>query len=163
MFALTGIAPIDLTLGAGAPDAQPASIGDAALPNLRTGERPLGGDYGVVRPFALHLANPSATAFTAYLYELTSGSGGATATLAFDGDAAATLVPCVDDASQPHLIRAFTLAAGETRTVTGSFMTDGSASYPIRLGLSATPPLAAGANGCAPAPAAAPPSTSTAN
>jgi len=138
VFTLTAVAPIDLAFTSGAAEPAPVSIGDAALPNKRAGERPLGGDYGVVRPFALHLANTTAAPLSVYLYELTSGAGGATATLWFTGDTTATLVPCVDDSAQPHLIRAFTLSPSETRTVTGSFMTDGSASYPVRFGLTAT-------------------------
>ena len=157
VFTRTAVAPIDLAFTSGAAEPAPVSIGEAALPNKRAGERPLGGDYGVVRPFALHLANTTAAPLSVYLYELTSGAGGATATLWFTGDTTATLVPCVDDSAQPHLIRAFTLSPSETRTVTGSFMTDGSASYPVRFGLTATAPAAAAPNGCAAAPATPPP------
>jgi hypothetical protein len=84
------------------------------------------------------------------LYELTSGAGGATATFWFTGEASATIVPCVDDTAAPHLIKAFALAAGETRTITGLFMTDGAASYPIHFGLSATAPLPVPAGDCTP-------------
>lgn len=152
VFALGGITPIDLSFTTGAQEPLPVSVGDAVLPNNRAGERPLGGDYGVVRPFALHLANPTASPQTVYLYELTSGAGGATATFWFTGDAAATLIPCVDDIAAPHLIKAFALAAGETRTVTGTFMTDGSASYPIRFGLSTSAPLPVTAGACVATP-----------
>jgi len=152
VFALTNIAPVDLSFTAGAVEPAPVSLGDTAVANQRPDGRPLGGDYGIVRPLALHLANPTPAPLSVYLYELTSGAGGATATLWFTGDDAATLVPCVDDAAQPHLIKAFTLAAGETRTVTGTFMTDGSASYPVRFGLSATAPLPVAPNGCVATP-----------
>jgi hypothetical protein len=152
VFALAGIAPLDLTFTGGAPEPAPVSVGDGTLPNQDPDGRPLGGDYGIVRPLALHLANPAPAPLNVYLYELTSGAGGATATLWFTGDAAATMIPCVDDTTQPHLVKAFTLAAGETRTVTGTFMTDGSASYPIRFGLTATAPLPVGPSGCAPTP-----------
>jgi hypothetical protein len=155
-FSLTGVTPIALSFTAGLPEPAPVSLGDGALPNKRAGERPLGGDYGVLRPFTLHLTNPAPAPLSVYLYELTSGAGGATATLWFTGDTAATLVPCVDDNAQPHLVKAFTLAAAETRTVTGTFMTDGAASYPIRFGLTATLPLAAPPGGCAPTPPPAP-------
>jgi hypothetical protein len=151
-FALTAVAPIDLTLSGGAPDPAPVTVGNAALPNERAGGRSLGGDYGVVRPIALHVANPAQTPLNVYLYELTSGSGGATATLWFNDDAAATLVPCVDDSVQPHLLKAFTIPPGTSRTVNGTFMTDGASSYPIRLGLTATPPAAVAAGACAPTP-----------
>jgi hypothetical protein len=152
VFALTGVAPLDLTFTGGIPEPAPVSVGDGTLSNERPDGRPLGGDYGVVRPLVLHLANPGQTPLNVYLYELTSGAGGATATLWFTGDAAATLIPCIDDSAQPHLIKAFALAAGETRTVTGAFMTDGAASYPIRFGLSATAPLPVAPGGCAPTP-----------
>jgi hypothetical protein len=149
VFALDAVAPIALSFATGAPEPSPVSVGDAVLPNKRAGERPLGGDYGVVRPLAIRLANTAPSPQNVYLYELTSGSGGATATFWFAGDGAATLVPCVDDTAQPHLVKAFTLAAGETRTVTGTFMTDGSASYPIRFGLTATAPLPVTSGACA--------------
>jgi hypothetical protein len=152
VFTLTGISPLALTFSTGTPEPTPISVGDASVPNLRVAGRALGGDYGVVRPFTLHLANTTAAPLSVYLYELTSGSGGATATFWFDGDGNATLVPCIDDPAQPHLIKAFALAAGENRTVTGTFMTDGAGSYPIHFGLSATAPLPVPANACAPTP-----------
>jgi len=152
VFALTAVAPLDLTFAGGSPEPAPVSVGDGTLTNERPDGRSLGGDYGVVRPLALHLANPALTPLNVYLYELTSGAGGATATFWFTGEPAATLIPCIDDSAQPHLIKAFTLAAGETRTVTGAFMTDGAASYPIRFGLSATAPLPVAPGSCTPTP-----------
>jgi hypothetical protein len=152
VFSLTGAPPLSLAFTSGAPEPAPISVGDAFLPNQRTDGRPLGGDYGVVRPFTLHLANTTAAPLPVYLYELTSGSGGTTTTFWFAGDGAPTLVPCIDDPAQPHLIKAFALAAGETRTVAGTFMTDGAGSYPIHFGLSATAPLPVPANACAPTP-----------
>jgi hypothetical protein len=151
-FALANLPPIDLTFSTGGDDPPPVAVGDAELPNLRSGGRPLAGDYGVLQPLLLHLTNPSQQPQDVYLYELTSGSGGATTTIWFDADAAATTVACVDDAVQPHLVKSFTLAGGETRTVTGTYMTDGASSYPIRLGLRAAAPLPAAPGGCAPAP-----------
>jgi hypothetical protein len=153
-FALTNIIPIDLSFVSGAPEPVPVAAGDLAPANQRADGRPLGGDYGLLRPIALHLKNTTATPFPMYLYELTNDASGATVTLWFAGDPTPTLVPCIADGTQPHLIKAFTLAAGETRTVTGTFMTDGASAYPIRFGLSATAPPPAPANGCAPAPAA---------
>lgn len=152
VYALTGVPPIDLTYTSGAPDPAPVSVGESAPANLRAGGKPLGGDYGILRPLALHLANSTATPLQVYLYELTSGTGGATSTLWFDGESAPTIVPCIDDANSPHLIKAFALAAGATRTVSGAFMTDGAASYPLRFGLTATTPLPVPPNACAPPP-----------
>jgi len=152
-FALTSIPPIELAFAFGSTEPAPVQVGDLALPNLRAGGRPLSGDYGIVRPLALHLSNPTPNAQNVYLYELTNGSAGATATFWFAGDPAATLVPCVDDANQPHLIATFALAVGEMRTVRGTFMTDGASSYPLRLGLTATPPSPVAGGGCTAAPA----------
>lgn len=152
LFALANVAPIDLSFSSAGPEPAPVSVGDAALPNLRPDGRPLGGDYGIVRRLALHLVNTTPATLNVYLYELTSGSGGATTTLWFSGDAAATLVPCVDDPAQPHLVKAFALAAGERRDVAGAFMTDGAASYPLRFGLSATAPVPVTGDGCSVAP-----------
>jgi hypothetical protein len=53
----------------------------------------------------------------------------------------------------PYAIRSFDLAPESSRTVTGDFMTDGGASLPLRLGVTATPPQAPpGPDHCAPAP-----------
>jgi hypothetical protein len=155
-FALANIAPVDLSFAGDAPEPAPVAVGTLAPANRRADGRPLAGDYGVVRPLALHLANATAAPLPVYLYELTNDGSGATVTVWFTGDPAPTLVPCVADAGQPHLIKAFTLAAGEARMVTGTFMTDGASAYPIRFGLSATAPPPAPPNGCAPAPAATP-------
>ena len=146
-YALTDIAPIALAFTAGTPEPQPVSVGATAYPNLRPSGRALAGDYGIVRPVVLTLSNPGAAPQDVFLYELTSGGGGATATFFFNGDTAATLIPCIDDPANPHLVKAFTLAAGETRTVSGSFMTDGASTYPVRFGLTATapPPVPPGA------------------
>lgn len=152
VFSLAGIAPLTLAFASGAPEQTPVSVGDASLRNQRPDGRPLGGDYGVVRPFTLQLANTTATPLAVYLYELTSGAGGTTTTFWFAGEGTATLVPCIDDPTQPHLIKAFALGASETRTISGTFMTDGAGSYPIHFGLSATAPLAVPPNACAPTP-----------
>lgn len=160
VYALANVPPLDLAFTSGAPEPAPVSVGDAAPANLRAGGKSLGGDYGIVRPLSLHLTNTTGAPLQVYLYELTNGSGGATSTLWFNGENAATLVPCVDDATTPHLVKAFALAAGEKRTVSAIFMTDGAASYPLRFGLSATAPLPVPPHGCAPAAPAPSPSPS---
>jgi hypothetical protein len=141
VFSLAGIPPIALALTAGGPDPAPVSVGVGSEPNLRLDGRPLLGDYGVTRRVLLHLTNPTAVQQTAYLYERTLGGGGATFTMLFDGDDAPTIVPCVNDATQPRLIRAFDLAPGSDQSIGGTTMTDGASSYPIALGLTLTPPL----------------------
>jgi hypothetical protein len=152
IFALANLPPLDLRFASNEPEPQAVTVGDAALPNQTPDGRPLGGDYGVVRKVTLHLTNTETAPLAVYLYELTSGAGGATTTMWFDGDAAATQIPCVDDALQPHLITAFMLAAGETRTAGATFMTDGASSYPIRFGLTRTLPLSAQPGACIAAP-----------
>jgi hypothetical protein len=141
VYALTDIAPIDLSLAVGGPEPDPVSVGITPLADQEPGGRVLAGDYGITRRFALHLANPTADAQTVYLWERTLGGGGATATLLFDGEDTPTLVPCVSDAVQPRLVRAFPLAPGATNVINGTYMTDGASSYPIEFGLTLTPPL----------------------
>jgi len=118
------------------------------LPNLVPDGRALAGDYGVVRDVRLHLANPTAQPQSAYLWERTEGGGGATVTMLFAGENAATTIPCVDDTVQPRLVRAFLLAPGTTQTIAATFVTDGASSYPVALGLSLTPPLAIPPGAC---------------
>jgi hypothetical protein len=153
-FALDAVAPIALALAAGAPDPAPFTIGIPGLPNLRAGGRPLAGDYGVVRALRLDLSNPTADPQTLYFYELPQG-GALTTTLWFDGDDRPTEIPCVRNANR-YTIRSFTLAPSETRTITGSYMTDGASSFPLLLGLSATPasppPGPYSPDACAPKP-----------
>ena len=151
-YGIATVPPIDLRLTVGAPDPDPVRAGTIDLPNMRPGGRSLGGDYGIVRQLSLGLVNPSAQPQTAYLWERTLGGGGATVTIRFDGEAAATMIPCVNDAVQPRLVRAFELAPGTAQTVAGSYMTDGASSYPIEFGLSLTAPLAIEAGACNGAP-----------
>ena len=147
-YAIATVPPIDLHLTVGAPDPDPVRAGTIDLPNLRPGGRSLGGDYGIVRRLSLELVNPSAQPQTAYLWERTLGGGGATVTIRFDGEAGATMIPCVNDAVQPRLVRAFELAPGSAQSVVGSYMTDGASSYPIEFGLSLTAPLAIEPGAC---------------
>ncbi|HTJ26546.1 MAG TPA: hypothetical protein VMA36_10305 [Candidatus Limnocylindria bacterium] len=149
-FALTGIPPLALAYVAGGPEPPPFTVGFPVFPNLRPGGRALGGDYGVLRQVALQLSNPAPTPQNVYLYEMlgNTGGGGTTTTIWFDGDAAPTEVPCVRLRDQRYLVKAFPLAPGETRTVTGEYMTDGTSSFPLSFGLTSTPPPAPGTNAC---------------
>jgi hypothetical protein len=165
VFSLTGITPVELSYTAGATEPEPVDLGNTPEPNLRPDGRPLAGEYGVVRRVLLHLANPTALPQTVYLAERTLGGGGATFTMLFDGDAAATTIACVNDATQPRLIRAFDLPAGTNETIAGSYMTDGASSYPIAVSLTAMPPIPIQPGACngAPIPTPSPspaPSTS---
>ncbi len=152
-FALTAVPPLALAYTVGGPEPEPFVIGNALIPNLRPGGRPLAGDYGVLRPVQLQLANPTPGPQNVFLYEI-AGGGGATTTFRFDGDPAPTSVLCVNDPANRYLVKQFALAPGETRTVTGEYMTDGTSYLPIDFGLSATPPLAVPPKACNPRPPA---------
>jgi hypothetical protein len=163
-FALDAIPPLALAYVAGDPEPPPFTVGYPVFPNLRPGGRALGGDYGVLRQVALQLSNSAPTAQNVYLYESlgNTGGGGTTTTIWFDGDAAPTEVPCIRLRNQRYLVKTFSLAPGETRTVTGSYMTDGTSSFPLSFGLTSTPPPTPGANACGahptlPAPTASAP------
>jgi hypothetical protein len=138
-FSLGDVAPIAFDYAAGDPEPAPISVGDPTLRNLRPDGRPLGGDYGVLRAVSLALSNPLATPQVVYFYEQPSG-GTVTATIWFTGDAQPTEVPCVHDANARYVVKTIELAAGESRTVTGEFMTDGSSSYPLLFGLTTVTP-----------------------
>ncbi len=103
-FSLAGVAPVRLRFTVGDPcDADhacaPFSAGMGSLPELHGG-RPLGGEYGVLRPVELTMANPTAASRDVYLYEQ-AGTAGVTTTIAFDGDDAPTEVPCLHRPRRP--------------------------------------------------------------
>ena len=154
-FSIANVPPLTLAFTAGAPEPAPFSIGTrliggaqvAAFPNLRAGGSGLAGDYGVLRSLSLQLANPTSAAQTVFLYEQPAG-GGVTTTMWFAGESAPTEVRCVSDSSTRYLVKSFALAPGETRTVTGTYMTDGTSFFPLWFGLTATPPAPVPQNGC---------------
>jgi hypothetical protein len=137
-FDLTTVPPLALAYAVGAPDPDPFEIGSPTIANLRPDGRPLGGDYGVLRNVSLQLSNPSATPASIYFYELPSG-GSATTTIWFTGDPKPTEIPCVVRQNR-YQISQYDLAPGETRVVTGEYMTDGASSFPLLFGLTGTPP-----------------------
>lgn len=138
-FSLLDVPPLALAYTAGAPEPVPFAIGAPTLGNLRPGGRALGGDYGVLREIALQLNNPTPSVADVYFYEAAAG-GNATTSLWFTGDPAPTEIACVRVPTNRYAIKAFELAAGETRTVTGEYMTDGTSYFPLLFGLTATPP-----------------------
>jgi len=165
VYDVAHVAPLALSYAAGGPEPPPFEAGivrgpDGAIrfPNLRPGGRPLVGGYGVLRPVALTLSNPTAAPQTVYLYETPSG-GGATTTIWFDGDDAPTQVPCVSDATQRYLVKSWTLDAGQTLAVGGQYMTDGTSSFPLDFGLTSTAPVPVTGDFCnaRPSPSPAPP------
>ena len=138
-FALADVPPLALTYAIGGAEPTPFAIGTPTVANLRAGGRPLGGDYGVLRGVALAVSNPTSVPATAYFYEAAAG-GTATTTVWFTGDPKPTEIPCVKLPTSRYLVREMPLAPGETRSVTGEYMTDGTSSFPLLFGLTATPP-----------------------
>ncbi|MBV8370513.1 MAG: hypothetical protein JO036_16510 [Candidatus Eremiobacteraeota bacterium] len=171
-FSLANVPPLALAYTVGGPEPQPFAAGvryyangQAAFPNLRpdlnaqAGQRaPLAGDYGVLRSVSLQIANPTSAPQNVYLYEQPGANGGVTTNIWFTGDPAPTEVLCVSDPSQRYLVKGFGLAPGQTLTVTGSYMTDGTSFLPVYFGLTPTLPPAAPPNGCGPKPGYPPPS-----
>lgn len=152
-FSLEGVPPLALDFTVGNADPPPFSIGQPTLANLRPGGRALGGDYGVLREISLQVTNPTAVASTVYFYEAAAG-GSATTSLWFTGDPAPTEIACVRVPGNRYGIKAIDVAAGETRSVTGEYMTDGTSYFPLFFGLTATlpspPPGPYSADACTP-------------
>ncbi len=138
-FSLVDVPPLSLAFAVGAAEPTPFAVGTPTVANLRPDGRALGGDYGVLRGIALQLSNPTAAPATAYFYESPAG-GNATTTLWFTGDPAPTEIACVRVPTNRYTIKAFELAPGETRAVTGEYMTDGTSYFPLLFGLTTTPP-----------------------
>lgn len=138
-FSLANVPPLGLAYTVGAPEPAPFSIGAPTIANLRPGGKALGGDYGVLREVALQLTNPTASVANVYLYEMPAG-GNATTTMWFTGDSAPLEVPCVKVPTNRYAVKAFELAAGETKTITGEYMTDGTSFFPLEFGLASAPP-----------------------
>ena len=155
-FDLTLIPPLALAFTVGGPEPSPFLVGVPVFKNLRPGGRALGGDYGVVRAVELHVVNPTGTPQRVYLYETPAG-GTATTTIRL-GDAPPLSVACVDPSqSARYLVSEIALAANETRTIRGEYMTDGTSSFPLAFGLTSTapatpPPTACGHAAPAPSP-----------
>ncbi|MEA2719575.1 MAG: hypothetical protein QOJ39_1439, partial [Candidatus Eremiobacteraeota bacterium] len=161
-FSLTNVAPLALSYAVGGPEPQPFTVGvryyasgQQPFPNLRpdivaaAGQRAgLAGDYGVLRNVSLQLSNPTSAPQNVYLYEQPGANGGVTTTIWFTGDPAPTEVRCVSDPSQRYLVKGFGVAPGQTLTITGQYMTDGTSFLPLSFGLTAAAPPPAPLNGC---------------
>jgi hypothetical protein len=169
-FSLANVPPIALAYTVGGAEPQPFAVGvryyangQPAFPNLRpdivqqAGQRaPLAGDYGVLRNVSLQLANPTSAPQNVYLYEQPGANGGVTTTMWFTGDAAPTEVRCVSDPSQRYLVKGFGLAPGQTLTVTGTYMTDGTSFLPLFFGLTSAQPPVPPLDACGPKPGVTP-------
>lgn len=111
------------------------------------------GDYGVLREIDFNASNPTGAAVTLYLYEKPQG-GVVRSSFLVDGvlhEVGCARVP------QAYLIAPLTLAAGQREKIAVVTMTDGASSYPLEVGLTATPPASSvppifSAEGCFPKP-----------
>lgn len=109
------------------------------------------GDYGVVHNIDVSLTNPSSAPATVFLF-MQPLAGPARGTFLVDGNSVD--VGCVRVPSR-YQVTSFDLTPGQTSHAVVQTMTDGGSFYPVRLGLSATAPLAtappiAAPDGCFP-------------
>lgn len=137
VFALDGYGAESLTYAAGGPDAV-TQYGAGTPPSAQPS--PDGhdyGDYGVVRTLTFDITNPTGAPATAYLYERPLG-GDVRSSFLVDG----TLVQlgCVRVPQAYQIGQAYALAPGGRYRVTVQTMTDGGSSYPLEVGMTATPP-----------------------
>lgn len=142
-----------LSYSVGGPDAS-VLYGGTTPPPAQAGQPGKDyGDYGVLREISFDAVNPTADPASLYLYEKPQG-GVVRSSFLVDG-----VLHEVGCARVPHayLIAPLTLAAGQRRTITLVTMTDGASSYPLEVGLTATPPETSvppifSAEGCFPKP-----------
>jgi len=95
------------------------------------------GDYGVVHTIDVTLANPGSTPAAAYLF-LQPLAGPARGSFLIDGNLVD--VGCVRVPSR-YQVTAFELSPGQTSHTVVQTMTDGGSFYPVRVGVTATPPV----------------------
>jgi hypothetical protein len=105
-FDLTAVSPILLVSSTLDSGPQGVSIGtgttaggELIAPDVHNPLHLLKGEYGVVRPLLLNLANPSAEPRTAYLYAVPNGY--AKASIWLNGDAAPIPMPCIGPSPLP--------------------------------------------------------------
>lgn len=139
-FSIDDFGTTSLAYSVGGPDAITQYGGrNQAPPNRVPGGRGTDyGDYGVLQTLLFSLANPTAQNATVYLYERPLGG---VVRSSFLVDGVLHQVGCVRDSSERYGIAAFELAPGSRYQLQVDTMTDGSSSYPLEVGLTATPPL----------------------
>lgn len=139
-FAIENFGAIALEYTAGGPDARyeygtraaaPANV-DAASDGTDFG------DYGVIHTLLFSLSNPAPQPKTVFLYERPLGG---VVRSSFLVDGVLRQVGCVRDPQERYQIAAFQLAPGGRYQLSVQTMTDGGSSYPLEVGLTATPPL----------------------
>ncbi len=155
VFAIAGYGDAMSTYVAGGPDARVTyGARDPSPPAAVPGQRGHDyGGYGVLYHFVFTLTNPTGAESNAYLYERPL-SGDVRSSFLVDG----TLVQlgCARE-SVPYQIEAYGLQPYSTYRVVVETMPDGGSSYPMELGVTATPPIPQtppldAPNGCFPRP-----------
>jgi hypothetical protein len=138
-FLLGAYGATSLAYAVGGPDAS-LTYGDRnhSPPNADPGDpgRDVG-DYGVLHRITFDLTNPSDVPATAYLYEKPLGGGVRSSFLVNDvlQDLGCVRVP------NRYQVGAYPLAARSRSALRVVTMTDGGSSYPLEVGVTATPPL----------------------
>jgi hypothetical protein len=139
VFSIAGFGTDSLSFSAGGEDAA-AVIGDTDPTPANVNPSADGhdyGDYGVVHTLDLTLSNPSGAPAQAYLY-VQPLAGPARGSFLIDGNLVD--IGCVRVPSR-YQVTAFQLPAGQTQHTVVQTMTDGGSFYPVRIGVTATPPL----------------------
>jgi hypothetical protein len=153
-FDVGGYGDTTLAYSAGGPDVSFAYGGSDTTP-LSVG--PTGGrdhgDYGVAHHVTFDLSNPTAHAVTLYLYEKPHGAA-VRGSFLVDGDLKE--LGCVR-VPQRYEIASYALAPNANVRTSILTLTDGGSSYPLEIGITATPPLSqtppsAAPDGCFPKP-----------
>ncbi|HEV3091123.1 MAG TPA: hypothetical protein VGX91_06700 [Candidatus Cybelea sp.] len=154
VFSIADFGTENLTYSAGSDDASTV-LGDTdpTPPNVDTSAAGHDyGDYGVIHTIDLTLQNSSGAPSAAYLF-LQPLAGPARASFLIGGNLVD--VGCVRVPSR-YQITAISVPPGQTSMVVQT-MTDGGSFYPVRVGVTATPPIAAAPaitapDGCFPKP-----------
>ena len=164
-FDLVGYGESLLTYTAGGPDASLSYGGrDRSPQNVDPNDAGSDvGDYGVLHRMTFDLTNPLGVPAGLYLYERPLGG---VVRSSFLVDGTLQTVDCVRLPNR-YQISSYQLAAQSKATIEVLTMTDGGSSYPIEVGITATPPLPTAPpmfapDGCfpkpvPPSPAATPP------
>jgi len=139
-FDISGYGEIVVAYTVGGPDASYRYGGDDVTPpNLDP--RDIGrdhGDYGVLHRVTFDLANPSSEDATVYLYEKPLG-GPVRSSFLVDGELKE--LGCAR-LPREYEIASYTLPPRSNRTTSIVTMPDGGSSYPLEIGITATPPIA---------------------
>ncbi|MGP6191108.1 MAG: hypothetical protein ACLPSH_13770 [Vulcanimicrobiaceae bacterium] len=154
-FDVGGYGDATIAYSAGGPDASYTYGGSDSTPlSVATYGGRDRGDYGVLHQLTFDLSNPTSSAATLYLYEKPHG---AAVRSSFLVDGNLKEIDCVR-VPQRYEIASYVVPPGASVTISVATMTDGGSSYPLEIGISATPPVAqpppqSAPDGCFPKPA----------